>query len=228
VSLTLLDADGQELTVASENDQQLFRLWIPRDSHATMPPMSVYCVTHHRSNTTHPQLQFNYHHFSLEKHSNTNVSIHIEVQVMHTTMVSSVGYLLIYRFDVAPRLNSSMRQIDGWSLLCPFSTQQTTEGVYRLFIDGQQHSTIQRRSIIVGLRQLNESELNQSCLSLGTLPVTDEPFNFSLDYGIRMSLSACYYFDRDTQQWRSDGMRVRSSYRYQFPSTLVRLGGCDE
>jgi hypothetical protein len=212
VSLTLVDANGNELSVSSD---ALFRLWIPRDPQAQLPPMSLQQVTHNRSNTTHTQLQFNYHHFSLERRSPTNVSMHVEVQPMHTT--TSAGYLLIYRFDVAPRLNSSMREIDGWSLLCPSSTRQTSEGVYRLFIDGQQHSTLHRRSIIIGLRQLNESELNQSCSSLEieTPPVTDEAFHFSMDYGIRLSLSACYYFDHDTQQWRSDGMHVRSSHSHR-------------
>jgi hypothetical protein len=201
-----VDADGNELPVSSAEP---FRLWIPRDPHADpLPPMALQQVTHNRSNTSHTQLQFNYHHFSLESRSRTNVSMHVEVQPMDT--ITSAGYLLIYRFDVAPRLNSSMREIDGWSLLCPSS-----EDVYRLFIDGQQHNTLHRRSIIIGLRQLNDSELNQSCSSLGiaieTPPVTDEAFNFSMDYGIRLSLSACYYFDHDAQQWRSDGMQVRSS-----------------
>jgi hypothetical protein len=212
VSLTLVNADGNELPVSSDNR---FHLWIPRDPNAQMPPMSLQRVVHNRSNTTDHQLQFNYHYFSLQSRSRTNVSMHIEVQPMNTTMVSSVGYLLIYRFDVAPRLNSSMREIDGWSLLCPSSTRQTNEGGYRQFIDGQQHNTLNRRSIIIGVRQLNDSELNRSCPSLGieTPPVTDESFHFTLDYGIRLSLSACYFFDQNTQEWRSDGMQVRSSER---------------
>jgi hypothetical protein len=121
VSLTLVDADGNELPVSSDDH---FRLWIPRDPLAQLPPMSLQRVTHNQSNTTAHQLQFNYHHFSLESRSRTNVSMHVEMQPMNTTTTASIGYLLIYRFDVAPRLNSSMREIDGWSLLCPSSKRQ--------------------------------------------------------------------------------------------------------
>ena len=64
----------------------------------------------------HHQL-FNLHHVDLTGMS--DVSVHFE---MHP-LVNNLSYLLIYRFDHSPVLNTSLQQIDGWSLFCPASKE---------------------------------------------------------------------------------------------------------
>lgn len=62
-------------------------------------------------------LLFNLHYIDLIRQDNLTVSVHIEMQALN----ESIGYLMIYRFDQSPRLNSSINQIDGWTLFCPSS-----------------------------------------------------------------------------------------------------------
>ena len=124
------------------------------------------------------------------------VSVHFEMLSQDTTR----GYLFIYRFDTAPQLNSSIQLIDGWTLFCPADT-------HTFFIDNQQ--TLAHQSVIFGLRELNAKEIRDLCSSSSTrsLPITDQPANFSANYELRVYTSGCYYLDTNNQ-WQSDGLTV--------------------
>jgi len=66
------------------------------------------------NSTPHNQL-FNLHYIDI---TNTlPVSVHFEIHPLNT----SLAYLFIYKFDNSPQLNSSINQIDGWTLFCPLS-----------------------------------------------------------------------------------------------------------
>ena len=117
----------------------------------------------------------------------------------------NVSYLLIYRFDGIPQLNSSMNRIDGWTLLCPSAL--TNESVYRYFYDNEQ--TVGHRSLVIGLREIGSAS---DCLHSSTLnqpPITDEVYNFTSNYAIRVYTSGCYYLDGGNE-WRADGLVVGS------------------
>jgi hypothetical protein len=223
ISLTLTGNDGDELPlISTTSDDDRFHIWIPHDPNISIPPMALQNVTttSNGSNTTH-HLQFNYHFFSLKSKAQTNISAHVEFRSLNT---NSSGYLLIYRFDVAPRLNSSMKDIDGWSIICPLGKRlrenfddltfcrpidMSHDNHFVYFINSGQTSG--RESIILGLRQLNETELIAACSPAANLSdplVSDAPYNFTTDYEIRLYLSACYFYDRVTKQWKSDGMTV--------------------
>ncbi|CAF4380400.1 unnamed protein product, partial [Adineta steineri] len=65
--------------------------------------------------------------------------------------------------------------------------------------------------LIFGIRELNSTEINNYCLnnsSINTsLPITNEPFNFTSNYELRIYTSGCYYLD-DNNNWKSDGLTV--------------------
>jgi hypothetical protein len=66
--------------------------------------------------------QFNLHFINItQSNSNITVSIHFEMHSLNNTL----GYMLIYKFDQIPQLNSSINYIDGWSMLCPRSKKTT-------------------------------------------------------------------------------------------------------
>ncbi|CAF4055957.1 unnamed protein product [Adineta steineri] len=102
-----------------------------------------------------------------------------------------------------------MNLIDGWTIFCPFNL--TNDDTYRYFIDNQQ--TPGHQSLIFGIRELNSTEMNNYCLnnsSINTsLPITDEPFNFTSNYELRIYTSGCYYLD-ENNNWKSDGLIVGS------------------
>ena len=86
---------------------------IPRDPTSIIPPMFFQNVTS-LSSSPHRQL-FNLHYVDLSDMS--DVSVHFEVHPLSINL----AYLLIYRFDRSPVLNTSLQQIDGWTLFCPAS-----------------------------------------------------------------------------------------------------------
>jgi hypothetical protein len=79
--------------------------------------------------------------------------------------------------------------------------------LYTLFIDN--HRTSIHHSVIFGVRELNGTEMNQSCSKINDLPLTNEKFHFTVNYELRLFTSACYYLD-SSGQWKSDGMTVGS------------------
>ena len=112
ISLTVLDPNGDEISIQASRTQPI-ELIIPRDPNVVIPPMTLQNATS-LNTTPHKQL-FNLHYINIT--NSLPVSVHFEIQPLNT----SLGYLFIYKFDTAPILNSSVNQIDGWTLLCPSS-----------------------------------------------------------------------------------------------------------
>lgn len=110
MSLSLLDQSGNDVPILASVEHPI-EFIIPRDVNVVVSPMVLQNVTslngHNRS--------FNLHFVNITQNSNLTVSLHFEMHPLNT----SLGYLLIYKFDGAPQLNSSINQTDGWSLFCP-------------------------------------------------------------------------------------------------------------
>jgi hypothetical protein len=80
---------------------------------------------------------------------------------------------------------------------------------YEYFINNQRISYHQ--SIIIGLRELNSIEMNYFCSNITILDIfsviSNQSFNFSANYEVRMYTSGCYYLDSNNN-WQSDGLIV--------------------
>jgi hypothetical protein len=109
LSLTILDRHGNEVSIQNQS----IELIIPRDPNLVIPSMALQNVTSFNS-TPHYQL-FNLHFVNIT--FDRSISVHFEMHPLNT----SLGYLFIYKFDNSPQLNSSINQIDGWTLFCPSS-----------------------------------------------------------------------------------------------------------
>ena len=193
ISFSILDRDGNDVAVAT-NTSQPIEIIIPRDVNLLVPPMILQNVTA-SSLVAHAQT-FNLHYANLSAMT-ASFSIHLQLRPMN----SNLSYLLIYKFDQSPRLNSSITDIDGWTLLC-------SSDLHTYFLDNQQ--TTGRRSIIFGIRQLTTTEANRWCTnssSQGDPPRSDQPFRFTDNYELRLYTSGCYYLDVD-HRWRSDLLQV--------------------
>jgi hypothetical protein len=122
---------------------------------------------------------------------------------MHS-LDDTLGYMLIYRFDDIPQLNSSINQIDGWSILCP--QNRRSDNLLTYFIDNEKTSG--HESTIFGIRELNLTEFKMYCVNTSTdILITDRVFNFSSNYEVRIFTSGCYYLDSDNN-WQSNGVSV--------------------
>jgi len=179
ISFSLFDSIGNEISL-----DYPIEIFIPRDPNRILPPMILQNVT--------SRLQlFNFHYVNTT--TILSISIHIEIEPLN----SSVGYLLIYKFDQIPKLN----EIDGWTVLCP-------ENFHSFFVDNEQ--TRNHQSLVFGLRELNSSEIGSYCLHNNSQlnpPITNERFNFTSNYKLRVYSSGCYFLD-ENNQWNDQRLRV--------------------
>ena len=112
ISLTIFHQNGDAVLIET-NVTQPIELIIPRDPNLVVPPMTLQDVLSTNS-TTHNQL-FRLHYINITNPLSS--SVHFEIHPLDMNM----AYLFIYKYDSPPQLNSSIHQIDGWTLFCPAS-----------------------------------------------------------------------------------------------------------
>jgi hypothetical protein len=117
LSITFLDENSNEIPVHTSADQAI-ELLIPRDVNTVVPPMILQNVSIVSTNSSINNRQFNLHFINITQ-SNTNISVSVHFEMRSFNL--SLGYMMIYKFDGIPQLNSLINQIDGWSLMCPSS-----------------------------------------------------------------------------------------------------------
>ena len=76
----------------------------------------------------------------------------------------------------------------------------------------------------VGIRELNNEENYNLCQNKTYYNKTfqllpNQPMNFTSDFGLRMFTSGCYYYDLNTNKWRSDGVEI-------LPDSSFSLAHC--
>ena len=196
ISLSMLDQNGNEISFQTTS----LRFVIPRDPNLIIPPMNLQNVT--STNFTRHNLLFYLQYINIT--TSLPISVHIEINPLNT----SLAYLFIYKFDQTPQLNSSLQSIDGWTIFCPSSL--TNENIYKYFLNNQQ--TLNHQSLIFGLREFNSEEYFQYCSNNSSemiLPITDQSFNFTSNYELRVYTSGCYYLDSNNN-YQSNGLLVGS------------------
>jgi hypothetical protein len=110
ITLSISDQNGNELSIET-NENDFIEIIIPRDPNVIISPMILQNVISMNS-IPHNQL-FDLHYINI---TNTfTISVHFEIHSLNTNL----AYLFIYKFDQTPQLNSSINQIDGWTLFCP-------------------------------------------------------------------------------------------------------------
>lgn len=216
MSLTLLDQNGQEISVLTDTNDPI-EILIPRDPNLSISPFTLQDVLSASSNNSEI---FNLHFIKYSDSTNLPVSIHLELRPLNLAL----AYWLVYRYDTAPQVNTLMKNIDGWTLLCPISMyffnyqcltffkfylDLTNEQFFRYYIDNEQ--TLNHQSIIFGIRELDGTEYTEFCLN-ATIPndlpsIFNSSMNFTENYEIRTYTSGCLYLD-DKNNWRSDGLKV--------------------
>jgi len=109
-----------------------------------------------------------------------------------------------------------------------FPIDLTNDSLYRYFIDNEKTSG--HRSVVFGLRELNSIEVINYCsnISINHPPITDQRFNFTSNYELRIYTSGCYYLDQNNT-WKSDGLIVGSLTNYEqtqcFSTHLSKFTG---
>ena len=149
-------------------------------------------------NVTSRRQLFNFHYVNIT--TILSISVHIEIEPLN----SSVGYLLIYKFDQIPQLN----EMDGWTVFCP-------QDFHSFFVDNDQ--TRNHKSLVFGLRELNSSEIVSYCSNNRSQlnpPITNQRFNFTSNYKLRVYSSGCYFLD-ENNQWNDRGLQVGNKTNHE-------------
>jgi hypothetical protein len=117
LSITFFDDNNQEISVQTTVNNSI-EFFIPRDVNLIVPPMVMQNVSSLIVDPLINNRQFNLHFINItQSNSNMSISIHLQMRPLNNIL----GYMLIYKFDSIPQLNSSLNNIDGWSMLCPNS-----------------------------------------------------------------------------------------------------------
>jgi len=203
------------------NENNLIEFFIPRDNNLIVPSMILENVSSIINDPLMNNRQFNLYFINITQiNMNISLSIHFEMHPLN----NNLGYMLIYKFDDSPQLNSSIQRIDGWTILCPQSKMKkiffvkkksnikyidlTNDNLLIYFIDN--NKTVGHESIIFGIRELNSTEFDMYCINISTdILITDRFFNFSSNYELRIFTSGCYYLDSNNN-WQSNGLLVGS------------------
>ena len=217
LSLTLLDSNGEELLIQTSMIDPI-EFFISRDPLLIFPSMIFVDVLAMQLDTLdqHHRQIFNLYLVNLT--TDVSMSLHLDFRALNVNL----SYLLIYRFDQSPQLNDSISLIDGWTCFC--SSLKSDDGICRYFLDNDQTST--HRSLIFGLREMNETETDQCCrqnASTTQPPITDRPFHFTSNYYFRTYQSSCAYLD-ENHLWQTDGLRVSVESELVKIDVFVQVG----
>ncbi|UJR10866.1 hypothetical protein I4U23_015053 [Adineta vaga] len=213
--ITIFDENGEEIPINTSTTNKTIELFIPRDRNMIVPLMTLQNVTSLVDKLSLNNHQFNLHFINISQtNPNLSISIHFEIFPLNT----SLGYMLIYKFDQIPQLNSSLIFIDDWSMLCPRNLNNDSTFTY--FIDNQK--SIGHESVIFGIRELNSTEFEMYCVNTSkNILINNRLLNFTSNYAVRIFTSGCYYLDSNNN-WQSDGLTVGSltdHFRTQCYST---------
>ncbi len=105
-SLSILDENGIDINI-NTNMNNSIEFFIPRDPNFIIPSMFLQNVL----SMNKKNFLFNLHLINLTQNNpNLTFSVHLEMQPMNLNL----SYLLIYKFNDRPQLNS----MDGWKVFC--------------------------------------------------------------------------------------------------------------
>ena len=109
-----------------------------------------------------------------------------------------------------------------------FILDLTNDSIYTYYVDNRK--TFGHQSVVFGLRELNSTEMIDICSNklITDPPITDQRFNFTSNYRLRLYTSGCYYLDKNNQ-WKSDGLVVGPLTNYDqtqcFSTHLTKFTG---
>jgi len=130
ISLSLLDTSGT--TIAVNNLPSSIEIIISRDSNLLLPSMTLENVTGQTvaiKANNNPQFSLYYVNVTSSA-ENLTLSATFEFKSENST----IGFMIIFRFDAIPVLNSSMNQTDGYKVYCPAGKQTKSHLLFIIII----------------------------------------------------------------------------------------------
>ncbi|RNA25490.1 polycystin-1-like isoform X2, partial [Brachionus plicatilis] len=220
LGLSFFDQNGDEVTIT--NSKKPIHIWIPRERNLPDYPFQ-HVNTSNLTISSGGQILPN--SFAIDS---DNSSIHLEIRPdIDLTQINSIGYLVLIKFGLSPVLNSSHKIYDHWQIVCPHtaiksSSQNLTQHVQLTFFMNISQVKGHKGFTGYGIRQLTQTELDSHCpnSSLTEPPViSNDSQLFTSDFSVRVYTSGCYYLDKYSGKWRSDGMEI-------LPDSTLEMAHC--
>lgn len=205
LGMSLFDETGTEIKIT--NSKKPFEMWVPRDSNL---PNFRFIYVNVTNTTLSKNTQIMPNSFVINEH---NASVHIQIKPETFT---PVGYIVLFKFKYTPILNSTHKDYNYWKLLCPQDMQiwninKTNVSVYNFYLSPNEIKGY-RGFVGYGLRELSINEMALYC-SNSSVELKEPPFMsgndtkaFQNDYSVRVFTSGCYYYDKFSGKWNTDGV----------------------
>ena len=111
MAITFSNNNGDEIEIAES--AKFIEIWIPRD--LNQPTVNPYYVN--ISKQANNNNDSDSHLFPIGLNVTTlNSSIHVEISPLNF----SIGYLVMLKFNMTPKINSTFKDYDHWNMFCPF------------------------------------------------------------------------------------------------------------
>lgn len=141
---------------------------------------------------------------------------------IHIKPDSDISYLIALKYNKNPFLSSFKKTYDTWKILCPKDLSH--ESYFRLFSNMSntaKYSTSKYSAF--GLRELNQTEHDTYCLGTTKYNSSEPPIldsedtdKFKVEFSYRVFSQGCYYIDKSTGNWLSDGVDVFEDSTFEY------------
>ena len=220
LSYTLYDEFNQEIAVS--NQVKPIEFWISRDTNVAIEPFKlINAVNASLINISssdaisllHSSQLINGFLVNGFNMSGVNASIHIQLKPVN----KSLSYLTLLKFGDNPSLQTNNKNYDLLNLFCPSDlVNEQNDSFYLIFAN---MSSVNGYKGYVGFSIIEIDTSQLDCHNKSNNPV-DKLINltqnqtvnrnFSDNYWLRIYSSGCYYIDKTTNEWISNGMEILS------------------
>ena len=221
LSYTLYDEFNQEIAVS--NQVKPIEFWISRDTNVAIEPFKlINAVNASLINISSSDAISLLHGSQLingflvngfNMSGGVNASIHIQLKPVN----KSLSYLTLLKFGDNPSLQTNNKNYDVLNLFCPSDlVNEQNDSFYLIFAN---MSSVNGYKGYVGFSIIEIDTSQLDCHNKSNNPV-DKLINltqnqtvnrnFSDNYWLRIYSSGCYYIDKTTNEWISNGMEILS------------------
>ncbi|CAF0876239.1 unnamed protein product, partial [Brachionus calyciflorus] len=192
VSLEFLDDKSDPIKVSESREP--IDLWIPRN-----PTISAEFTQVNTSNLTlNSNMTFLPNGLTI---TSVNTSVFIQIE----PYFYDIGYFVWYKLGLTPVFNDTSKGF------CPEDMKKVRGETYYQMSINQSEINGFKGFIGLGIREMTQEEFNLYCDKNNTfemVPLSRNISNFTSDFGLRVFSSACYYYDKSSGKWSSDGVEI--------------------
>jgi len=119
-------------TFSVNNLPSPIEMLIPRDSNLLLPSMIFENITgQNQSTSANNNRQFTLYYVNV---TSPTQSLTLSATFEFKSNNSQLGFMVIFRFDAIPILNSSMNQTDGYRIFCPAGKKRNSTHHLQIFL----------------------------------------------------------------------------------------------